>query len=156
MVVGEEGDPVWRGPEHIWSGVRSLVTPGEELQVHKSWRHLQPVDEIECPGCCLGLRARCRFKGLIEAFWQLWPQQGKHHLSPATCCDNASTVPWAGPKVPSFLAVCGARNSLQEKLALPCPTASSLKGSGSNKVPPAQEAPIVPAQVRQVWGIGSR
>lgn len=40
----------------------------------------------------LGLQARCRFKDLIEAFWQLWSQQGKHHLSPATCGINARKV----------------------------------------------------------------
>lgn len=32
-------------------------------------RHLGPADQVGCPGCYLGLRARCRFKRLTEAFW---------------------------------------------------------------------------------------
>lgn len=69
-------------PKHPWDAVKSLVIPGRkepwsggtqqaEPQGGKSQRHLGPVDQVGCPGGYLGLRARCRFKRLIEAFWQL-------------------------------------------------------------------------------------
>lgn len=68
-----EVGPMGRGPEHLWDAVRSPVTPGKknflparaqqaELQREKSQRHLQPADQVSCPGCYFGTQGQVQIQ----------------------------------------------------------------------------------------------
>lgn len=111
------------------------------LQANENWRQCNLLSRSTALVVILGLRARCRFKGLIEAFWQFWLSRVN-----ITCLlPPAMTVPARDPgqaqRCPAFLLPMQQETPSRRGCAFPTPTTSSPQDSGSSKEPLVQEAP---------------